>query len=265
MVPLPRPALSPLFHSQVTKKRSINPAATFTHMMAAPKGTIVVTGANGSLGSAIAAKVISTPDLASFHQGVYAVRDAATATTLDKALASAPSSHKFDKLEMDLSRLSSVREAANDLNRRVASGSIPPIRALILNAGYMEFTVQTTSEDGFDMTFQCNYLSHWLFTLMLLQSMDKEKGRVVVVGSWAHESVLPLSSGLQVRSLIITLVFPARTIPGTPRRVSTRTLSGKRYSMTPSLSRKVHSVRLRTIQPRMEARGDTARESCARL
>ena len=153
----------------------------------APQGTIVVTGANGSFGTAIVSRILA-PDLASSYHGVYTVRNSLS-PALDKTLAAAPPSHASTKLPMDLSSLSSVREAANTLNRRVASGEIPPIRALILNAGFMEFTSQTVSEDGFDMTFQCNYLSHWLFTLMLLGSMDKEKGRVVVVSSWSHEFV----------------------------------------------------------------------------
>ncbi len=39
------------------------------------------------------------------------------------------------------------------------------------------------------MSFQVNYLAHFLFTLLLLQSMDKTHGRIVVIGSWTHESV----------------------------------------------------------------------------
>lgn len=93
---------------------------------------------------------------------------------------------------LDLSRLSSVRQAAADINARVAAGSLPRIRCLILNAAYQEHTTQDFTPDGFDMTFQCNYLSHWLLVLLLLQSMDRERGRVVVVGSWSHEYGNPL-------------------------------------------------------------------------
>lgn len=153
----------------------------------AAKGTILITGANGGLGSATVARILSSPDLASDYHGVYTVRRAETATALKKTLESAPSTHGSDILEMDLSRLSSVRDAANAVKARVESGAIPPIRALILNAGYQENTEQSFSPDGFDMSFQCNHLSHWLLTLMLLGSMDKDHGRIVIVGSWMHK------------------------------------------------------------------------------
>ena len=69
-----------------------------------------------------------------------------------------------------------VRLIATTINKRVAESSLPPMHALILNAGYQEHTEQYSSEDGLDMSLQCNYLSHWLLTLMLLQSMDKRQG-----------------------------------------------------------------------------------------
>lgn len=64
---------------------------------------------------------------------------------------------------------------------------IPPIRALILAAGYQDFGKQSWTKDSFDTTFASNYLGHWLLTLLLLGSMDKETGRVVVIGSQGHE------------------------------------------------------------------------------
>lgn len=76
------------------------------------------------------------------------------------------------------------------INARVAAGEIPPIRALVLNAGYQEFGTQTwTEEDKLDMTFTVNYLGHWLLALLLLQSMDREMGRVVWISSWSHKQV----------------------------------------------------------------------------
>ncbi|KAH7305533.1 hypothetical protein B0I35DRAFT_483884 [Stachybotrys elegans] len=46
-----------------------------------------------------------------------------------------------------------------------------------------------TCEEGFDVAFVANYLGHWLLTLLLLQVMDREHGRIVVVGSDAYECV----------------------------------------------------------------------------
>lgn len=154
------------------------------------KGIILLTGANGSLGSEIVSQVVSSAELAS-HHGIYAVRgaDRAPVLSLAAALRSGIYSrvHSHDVVSLDLSDLSSVRTLAAGINARVASGEIPPIRALFLNAGYLEFTSQAWTPDGFDMTFASNYLGHWLLTLLLLQSIDRTTGRIVVVGSESHD------------------------------------------------------------------------------
>lgn len=160
------------------------------------KGTIVLTGANGTVGSTLVSNIVSQPEFAAYH-GIYTVRNAQSATALKAALTSGGTSsipHSHDIVSLDLSSLAKVRETAATINTRVASGEIPPIRALILNAGYLEFTSQSWSEDGYDLAFASNYLGHWLLTLLILQSMDKMHGRVVVVTSESHEyglSTLP--------------------------------------------------------------------------
>ncbi len=104
----------------------------------ASKGTILVTGANGGLGSAIVAHILKTPNLAFDYTAVYAVRKTETASKLQSALSRAPDGHKYDTLDVDLSSIASTKAAAKRINERVASGELPPIRALILNAGYQE-------------------------------------------------------------------------------------------------------------------------------
>ncbi|KAK3367596.1 putative short-chain dehydrogenase [Podospora didyma] len=150
--------------------------------------SILVTGANGGLGSAIAGALASGSARGSEYHGLYTVRNVEKATDLRRVLSqTAATTHKHDVIEMDLGRLESVRQAARDINRRVAEKSLPPIRALVLNAAYMESFEQNFTPDGFDMSFQVNYLSHFLLALMLLPSMDKEHGRVVVLGSYTHD------------------------------------------------------------------------------
>lgn len=155
--------------------------------MAAIEGTIVVIGANGGLGSAIARQITDTSSLNKRYHGTFIVRNANTATNLNHILRKAPASFQHDTVSIDLSRLSSVREGAKRINAGVADGSIPPIRALILSAGFLEPTTQTFTEDGYDMTFQVNYLSQFLLVLLLLQSLDRQKGRIVIVGGMSHE------------------------------------------------------------------------------
>lgn len=153
--------------------------------MSAPEGTIVITGANGGLGAAIVSQVATRHDLSAYH-GLYLVRDADAAPGLQSALGGHPS-HPHEILSIDLARFDSVRHAAAAVNKRVSDGDIPPIRALILNAGYQNLSGQTWGTDGLDPTFTVNYLGHWLLVLLLLKSMDKNAGRIVVVGSQVHE------------------------------------------------------------------------------
>lgn len=161
--------------------------------MSHSKGTVLVTGTNGGLGSAIVSKINASPELRAYH-GIYTVRDATDATpNLDAALRKPPlsstmtTSHSYDKLSLDLSLISNVRQTAKVINDRVAAHEIPPIRAAILNAGYQDFGTQTWTADGLDMAFTVNYLSHWLLVLLILQSMDRETGRIIWISSWSHK------------------------------------------------------------------------------
>ncbi|KAI1660721.1 putative short-chain dehydrogenase [Daldinia decipiens] len=152
--------------------------------MSAMKGTVLVTGANGGLGSAIAKQASSQPNFNGYHS-LFAVRDATKASALRSALSNA--SHPYDVISLDLTNLDNVRQVAEVINSRVAAGEIPPIQALILNAGFQDFGKQIWTEDGFDVTFIANYLGHWLLTLLLLKSMNKDSGRIVVIGSQSHD------------------------------------------------------------------------------
>lgn len=153
--------------------------------MTASSGTILLTGANGGLGTAIVDAVVSKPELSGFH-GIYTVRDANTAKSLQSAL-QAKKSHSHETMSLDLSNLANVREVAAAVNAKVLAGEIPKIRALILNAAYRDHQGQTRTENGLDSAFAGNYLGHWLLVLLLLQSMDQESGRIVVVSSWVCE------------------------------------------------------------------------------
>ncbi|KAI0859748.1 NAD(P)-binding protein [Xylaria cubensis] len=156
-------------------------------MAAHKKGTIIVTGANGYLGSAIARYIVSSPELEDYHS-IFTVRNSSAANTrLKSALKAAGKEVSYEVLSMDLADLACVRQAATTINKHVSTGSTPLIRALVLNAAFIEFETQTwTEEGGFDMAFISNYLGHWLLTVMLLQSMDRQVGRITVVGSDVH-------------------------------------------------------------------------------
>ncbi|KAI1442793.1 putative short-chain dehydrogenase [Annulohypoxylon stygium] len=149
------------------------------------KGSILVTGANGGLGSAIVEQTASKPEFSAYH-GLYFVRDTTRAPALNSALANGVT-HLHDVVSLDLTKLDDVRQVAGRIDGRVSAGEIPPIRTLVLNAGFQDFGNQRWTDDGFDTTFAANYLGHWLLTILLLGSIDKEAGRIVVVGSQSHD------------------------------------------------------------------------------
>jgi short-subunit dehydrogenase len=83
--------------------------------MAAAKGTILVTGANGGLGSAIAEQIVSKSELSAYH-GLYLVRDATSAPALTSALSRGALSHPRDIISLDLTKLTNVRQVAEGIN-----------------------------------------------------------------------------------------------------------------------------------------------------
>ncbi|RYP13809.1 hypothetical protein DL767_010588 [Monosporascus sp. MG133] len=156
--------------------------------------SVVVTGSNGGLGRAIVKQILRKPGLAQTCHGIYTVRSlqGASAARVSAVLSqNKQAEHAHDLVALDLASLASVRMVAESINKRVADGSIPPVRALILNAGYQEQSIQTKTEDGFDTSFQVNYLAHFLLTLLLLQSLDRQSGRIVILGSWTHNTTHP--------------------------------------------------------------------------
>ncbi|KAF2815332.1 NAD(P)-binding protein [Mytilinidion resinicola] len=158
--------------------------------MANTKGTVLITGANGGLGSAFASQFLASPE-ASLYTGLFGVRNPATATTLQSILSKSPNGKQHEAVALDISTLASVRAGAKAINDRVSAGALPPIRALILNAAIQHTGGQTFTSEGLEETFAVNYLSNFLLILLLLQSMDKESGRIVIISSWTHDPLDP--------------------------------------------------------------------------
>ncbi|POS73601.1 hypothetical protein DHEL01_v208006 [Diaporthe helianthi] len=158
------------------------------------KGTILVTGANGGLGRGYISALSRSP-YAEDYRGIYLDRDDAAAQDLDTFVKTQlqPKSpgHKYETAALDLGSLAKIRAFAADINARVAEGSLQAIRALVLVAGYLDVAPEASkprrfTEDGHEMVWGVNYLANFLLVLLLLRSMDKEHGRVVMVSSWSH-------------------------------------------------------------------------------
>jgi NAD(P)-dependent dehydrogenase (short-subunit alcohol dehydrogenase family) len=154
--------------------------------MANDQGTVLITGANGGLGSAFVSQFLKSPE-ASIYTGLFAVRNPATASTLRSIVSSSPNASSHEIMALDISTLTSVRSAAKIINERVAFESLPKIRVLVLNAAIQSHKGVDFTKDGLETNFGINYLANFLLVLLLLQSMDKEHGRIVIISSWTHD------------------------------------------------------------------------------
>ena len=163
------------------------------------QGTIISTGCSGGLGSGFVKALLKTP-YASIYHSVYTY-DPSRPGTLPETLAAAPS-HSHELIPLDLSLQSNIRSFAASINKRVAAGELPQVRALVLISGGIfngdpnnghhgqEFTA-----DGLEKTFAVNYLSNFLLVLLLLPSMGPG-ARIIFICSTSHNTAFKSSQGI---------------------------------------------------------------------
>lgn len=161
-------------------------------------GTVVITGANGSLALGFVESFLSEY---SEHALVATVRnpspekDPNTAKLL--SLVTKYPKANFHLEALDLGNLANVRSFAEKLSTRIASKELPRITAIVCNACTWSLeSGQKFTLDNYEATFQVCHLSHYLLVLKLLGSMDTISGRIVMLGSVTHyaDKPNPLSS-----------------------------------------------------------------------
>ena len=138
--------------------------------------TAVITGASAGLGLECARAVLAGD--ATWHV-VLAVRD--TARGAD-AVAELGAPERCTVLEMDLASLRSVR----DFVQRLRDTDVPPVHALVCNAGVQVVSGTEETEDGVEMTFGVNHLGHFALVQGVLDQLARP-ARVVVVSSGTHD------------------------------------------------------------------------------
>ncbi|KAJ5363590.1 short chain dehydrogenase/reductase SDR [Penicillium cataractarum] len=151
-------------------------------------GTVVITGANGSLGLGFVEALLSRyPE----HTLIATVRNASpekdpNTAELVRIISKYPNS-KVNVEVLDLGQLASVRTFVQKLSGLVHSKKTPRISAIVCNAATLSLEAgQKFTSDGYEATFQVCHLSHYLLILMLLESMDPASGRIVMLGSITH-------------------------------------------------------------------------------
>lgn len=130
--------------------------------------TIVVTGGTSGLGLCAArelardpaVRVIATGRSARGHDGAIELRT------------------------LDLGSRASIENFSAQLTADLATGSLPPLTAIVANAG-VQYTSPTMTEDGWEATIGVNHLGHLALIARLLPSLSRP-GRLVIVASGVH-------------------------------------------------------------------------------
>ena len=148
--------------------------------------TVVFTGGNSGLGFACAREILKSPHGAPWRV-VLACRDEGRAqAALDQLTSGAGVAGQVEAISVDLASLASVHAFAAELNKRLSTGTTPPLHAVVCSAGVNPLNTKTTTADGFESTFGINHLGHFLLVNELLPSLQSP-GRVVVVASGVHD------------------------------------------------------------------------------
>lgn len=136
--------------------------------------TVALTGASGGLGRALCKRILSLG-------GVLTVidRNEKKQAALIADLRAAFPESKIEGLLADMEDIESVKALADALAKR-------PIDYLILNAGAYSIPRRKTSI-GLDNVYTINFVSPYYLTRALLPHINARGGRVIAVGSIAHD------------------------------------------------------------------------------
>jgi NAD(P)-dependent dehydrogenase (short-subunit alcohol dehydrogenase family) len=142
--------------------------------------TVVITGANVGIGFATAKFLAARPD---WHV-VLACRNEWKAKAAMDAIRQEHSNARVSFAPLDLFSLASVRNLPSTLEAM----QIPPVSGLVLNAGGINMKAKSLefTEDGYERTFQLNFLGHFLLANLLIERMPPP-ARIVFVSSDLHD------------------------------------------------------------------------------
>ena len=135
----------------------------------------VVTGASDGIGFEIARRLAEAG-----AEVVMPVRNAAKGEAAADRIRALASSAPVSTRPLDLSSLASVTTCAQGL---VEEGR--PINILINNAGVMQPPTRQETQNGFELQFGTNYLSHFVLTQELLPLLRAGRARVTTQSSVA--------------------------------------------------------------------------------
>ncbi len=178
--------------------------------------TVIITGANTGLGFATAKHLaLHKPD----WQLVLACRDESKASAAVSDLIRLTGNGNICYVPCNLASLVQVRAFVDAYKQ----GKFPPLHGIICNAGLSGNDVPEFTEDGIEMTFQVNYLSHFLLVYLLLPDMVKD-ARIILISSELHRNDGPMRAFRPNYTSAKQLAYP------NPADSSRRDSGSQRYS-----------------------------------
>jgi NAD(P)-dependent dehydrogenase (short-subunit alcohol dehydrogenase family) len=147
-------------------------------MTEATPATVLLTGGTGGLGRAAARAIAAAGrELTVVLTGRDGSAAAATASRL-----SAETGGDVRGMSLDLASLDDVRRFAHEL----VVAPLPPLRAVVCNAGTQSVSGAARTADGVELTFGVNHLAHFLLVRELLPHVASP-ARIVFVASGTHD------------------------------------------------------------------------------
>jgi len=137
--------------------------------------TVIITGANSGLGLECARDILTRDG---WHV-VLAVRDLQRGAA---AVADLGAPDRCTVMACDLASLTSV----SDFISAFTTAGLPPLHAIVCNAGLQVVDTTKFTADGVEMTFGVNHLGHFALVTGLLEQLTAPS-RVVVVASGTHD------------------------------------------------------------------------------
>lgn len=166
------------------------PIRSYENFVSLKGKTVLITGATAGIGYETAARlaeegatlIIAGRSAEKLRDSAESIRERA------RAAGGRAEGGAVETLEVDLASLASVRRMAASFKQ-----SHKQLDVLILNAGVSSLPQRTLTEDGLEMQFQVNYLSHFLMTNLLIDELRAAPApRILSVASVA--SYLPTAA-----------------------------------------------------------------------
>lgn len=143
--------------------------------------TLLITGGHSGIGLSCSSKLATAPGTTLILAG----RSLERMEPVAQQLRSNPGI-TVKTLLLDVSSLTSVRSAVTELCAMLDNDDVPPLQAVLCNAGGRFDGPVFYSADGYEQTFATNYLGHFLLSHLLLDRIE-DQGRIVFTASGTHD------------------------------------------------------------------------------